>query len=267
MSGEVIAIEEPENHLHPRLQKTFVKEIKDTFGTEKQVFLSTHSPFILDLVNISSIWSIYKHGLEGKAQNISSVEGVSNVLQQIGVKPSDLLLANGILVVEGSTDKDVYTDWARKLEKPLESASIVVIDVEGAGNIKKYLASEAVQDTCVKTYALCDANSETTVRKAIKGIVLDENIISLKKGDIEDYYPRELVIEFVKESASKHGGTDIAIPEEIPEGETVKKLDKLLGKDSGWKRQLARKVTKEMKSWQIDKEVESKLTQIYDTIY
>ena len=265
VGGQLIAIEEPENHLHPKLQKTFVGAVKELVGSQKQIFLSTHSPFIFDRVNLSSIWFVYKDGLEGKVQNISSLEGISNILQQLGVKPSDLLLANGILIVEGPTDKDVYTDWARKLGKPFESASIVVIDVEGAGNIKKYLSSEAVQSTCIKTYALYDAHSESTIRKAVKGRVPDENILDLKKGDIEDYYPRELVLEFAKELAIKKGKTETEIPTEIQEGETVKSLSKLLHGD-WWKTLLAAKMIEEMKPEQIQDEIKGKLTKIYDSI-
>lgn len=267
MAGPIVAIEEPENHLHPNLQKTFIKAVKEIFGSTKQVLLATHSPFIFDLVNLKSIWFVYKDGLESKLQNVISLEDINSVLKELGVKPSDLLLANGILVVEGPTDKDVYADWARKNGTPFESASILIIDAEGAGNIKKYLLSEAVQKTCIKTYALCDANSESTIRNAVKGIVPEENIISLKKGDIEDYYPRELVIEFVKEFAAKRGKTDVEIPSEIPEGETVRKLDEILGKDTGWKKKLAEKVIKEMKPEQIGGEVKSKLTKVYDSIY
>ena len=266
MGSQLIAIEEPENHLHPKLQKTFIEEVRKLANTKKQLFLSTHSPFIIDRVNLSSIWFVYKDGLEGKVQNISSLEGISNILKQLGVRPSDLLLANGILVVEGSIDKDVYTDWARRTGKPFEAASIITINAEGAGNIKNYLSSEAVQKTSVKTYALYDANSETTVRKAVKGIVLNENILGLKKGDIEDYYSRELVLEFVKELAAKKGKTENEIPHELKEGETVKTLDKLLGGD-WWKRQLADKIIKEMKPEQIDAEIKGKLSQIYDAVY
>jgi len=267
MGGQLIAIEEPENHLHPKLQKTFVGAVKELVGSQKQIFLSTHSPFIFDRVNLSSIWFVYKDGLEGKVQNISSLEGISNILQQLGVKPSDLLLANGILVVEGPTDKDVYADWARKIGKPFESASIIIINAEGAGNIKKYLQSEVVQRTCLKTYALYDANSENTVRKAVKGIVPEENIFSLKRGDIEDYYPRDMVLEFVREMAKKKGKSNEETPKEIQIGETVKKLDDFLGKDTGWKRKLAEKVIKEMKLEQIDDEIRTKLAQIYGSIY
>jgi hypothetical protein len=265
-SNPLIAIEEPENHLHPRLQKTFVREAKELVSTEKQIFLSTHSPFIFDLVNLSSIWFVYKDGLEGKVQNVASLEGINTVLEQLGVKPSDLLLANGILVVEGPTDKEVYADWAGKIGKHFGRASIIIIDAEGAGNIQKYLSSEAVQKTCIRTYALCDQNSEGRVRKAVKGIVSEENIFALKNGDIEDYYPRELVLEFVNETVAKKGKEKQEIPAEIKVGETVKKLDDLLGKET-WKRKLARKVIREMETNQIDKEVQEKLAKIYDSIY
>lgn len=266
MGGQLIAIEEPENHLHPKLQKTFVGAVKELVGSQKQIFLSTHSPFIFDRVNLSSIWFVYKDGLEGKVWNVSSVADISNILQQLGIRSSDLLLANGILVVEGPTDKDIYADWARKIGKPFETASIIIIDAEGAGNIKKYLTSEAVQKTCVKIYALYDANSETTVRKAVKGIVPDENILSLKRGDIEDYYPRNLVQKFAKEIATKKGIQEEEIPGEIKDGETVKTLDKLLGGD-WWKTQLAERVIHDTQADEIDKEVKTKLTQIYDSIY
>jgi len=269
MGGQLIAIEEPENHLHPKLQKTFVGAVKELVGSQKQIFLSTHSPFIFDRVNLSSIWFVYKDGLEGKVQNISSLEGISNILQQLGVKPSDLLLANGILIVEGPSDKLVYSDWARKRGKPFENASIIVIDAEGAGNIKKYLLSDAVKNTCIKNYALYDKNSESTVKKAVKEIVADKNLISLEKGDIEDYYPRNIVQEFVDEMARKKGRVEEA-PKEIKEGETVKALDKFLGKDTGWKMKLAYKlaykIVEEMSVGQIENEIIEKLDEIYDSI-
>ena len=265
MGGQLIAIEEPENHLHPELQKTFVGAVKELVGSQKQIFLSTHSPFIFDRVNLSSIWFVYKDGLEGKAQNISSLEGISNILQQLGVKPSDLLLANGILIVEGPSDKLVYSDWARKRGKPLENASIIVIDAEGAGNIKKYLLSDAGKNTGIKTYALYDKNSESTVKKAVKEIVADKNLISLEKGDIEDYYPRNIVQEFVDERARKKGRVEEA-PKEIKEEETVKALDKFLGKDTGWKMKLAYKIVEEMSVDQMENAIIKKLDKIYDSI-
>lgn len=263
---QIVAIEEPENHLHPHLQKIFVREIRELFSTKKQIFLATHSPFIIDLADFSSLWFVHKDELESKVQDIATVEGINDVLLCLGVRPSDFLFANGILVVEGQTDAAIYTDWARRIGKPFDTAGICVIDVEGCGNIKKYLKSEAIQRTSLKTLALCDKNAEAALRKVVKGIVADKNIFALGKGDLEDYYPRRIVKEFAIEMATKKGKKEEEIPNNIKAGETVKILDKLLSGD-WWKTQLAERVRHEMQTDEIDKDVKSTLTKIYDSIY
>lgn len=272
--NKIILIEEPEAHFYPRLLREFIQFLKNNqIVLDHQYFVASHSNvFINEFINMQgNVFYVYPEQEKGTSPKYSQVELLDKeqlqiLFRDLGVRPSDLLLANGILVVEGLTDKEVYADWARKIGKPFETASIIVIDVRGAGNIKKYLSSEAVQKTCVKTYALCDQNSEIMVRKAVKGIVADENILALKQGDIEDYYPRELVMEFVKEFAPKKGKKEDEIPNEIKQGETVKKLSELLNGD-WWKKNLTEKVIKEMKPEQLDSEIRSKLTQIYDSIY
>lgn len=226
--------------------------------------------FIDEFLGIKgNIFFVYINKDSKESRKYSQVEllntdNLSALFRNLGVKPSDLLLANGILVVEGPTDKDVYTDWARKIGKPFERAHILVIDAEGAGNIKKYLQSEVVQQTSFKRYGLCDKNAEHKLREAAKGIVPDENIVALMKGDIEDYYPRDIVLQFAQEYAEKKGRTD-QTPSEIKEEKTVSELNKLLGND-WWKRLLANKVIKEMKPDQVTDEIKAILTDIYDTI-
>lgn len=268
-SNKIVLIEEPEAHFHPSLQRKFIKflnDIESAFG--HQYFIATHSSiFINEFERVNGNIFFVRIAKNEEEQYESTqvapfdLGNERTILLDLGVKPSDICFANGILVVEGTTDQAVYTDWSRKVGQPFEDAGLLIIDAEGAGNINKYLNSKVIQQTCFSLFALCDKNAEKELREKLKGIVSDDNIIVLNKGDLEDYYPREIVMDFAKELAEKRG---LNAPTEIAVGKTVQVLNQLKGNEM-WKKPLAKKIIENMTEEQIDVEIKKKITQIYSS--
>jgi predicted ATPase len=71
--GTLLLVEEPENHLHPRLIETLVallrqvlEEVSGRNLPAPQIMLTTHSPYLVDQMNLDEIlWIERKHGETG----------------------------------------------------------------------------------------------------------------------------------------------------------------------------------------------------------
>ena len=67
--GDVLIIEEPESHLHPKMQVEFIRQLAGIVHSGVRVMLTTHSEWILDeLANLVHLWDLPKtrrKGVEG----------------------------------------------------------------------------------------------------------------------------------------------------------------------------------------------------------
>lgn len=57
--ARLIAIEEPENQLHPMLLREFAEECKQA-AERSQILISTHSPFLLNALKPEQVWVMYR---------------------------------------------------------------------------------------------------------------------------------------------------------------------------------------------------------------
>ena len=114
-SGFVFAFEELENNLHPALLRRLFQYIEKYAITEKvYIFLTTHSSTALDFFGVSKnaqIIHVLHDGESARTIPVSAHFDHLGVVSELGAKPSDLLQANGIIWVEGPSDRIYLNRW------------------------------------------------------------------------------------------------------------------------------------------------------------
>ncbi|MCY0107274.1 ATP-binding protein [Pseudomonas monsensis] len=114
-SSYIFSLEELENNLHPALQRNLFVFLEDfAVGNGCHIFLTTHSNVAIDIFGSSPHAQILHvmRGADGIVGTVYSGEAEGHgVLDDLGVRASDLLQANGLIWVEGPSDRVFLKKW------------------------------------------------------------------------------------------------------------------------------------------------------------
>jgi putative ATP-dependent endonuclease of OLD family len=114
-SNFVFAFEELENNLHPALLRRLFQFLEAYALKENSpIFITTHSSVALDFFGLSDNAQIIHVKHDGSSASASTVRAhfdKCGVVSELGAKPSDLLQANGIVWVEGPSDRVYLNRW------------------------------------------------------------------------------------------------------------------------------------------------------------
>lgn len=134
----VPAIEEPEAHLHPHIQRLLFEK----FMERKHVplILSTHSPYIASVAPVDSILMFRKINSEKTTQITSTANLRSQLTDEIefddlqrylNVTHAELLFARAILFVEGVSEEFMIPSLAKMIGIDLDKYGITVCNING----------------------------------------------------------------------------------------------------------------------------------------
>jgi len=109
----ILAIEEPEAHLHPSMQFKLLQFLNKNLsksgndGNVRQIFVTTHSTHITSAVELDSLICLYgngKVGYPGKAFGTNTISK-NHVKRFLDATKSNMLLADKIIFVEGLAEQ------------------------------------------------------------------------------------------------------------------------------------------------------------------
>lgn len=111
----LLALEEPEAHLHPHAQRTLYKQLSEMKG---QKIISTHSPFIASQCELDEL----RHFQKSKDSTCVSAlkmanlddDGVRKVKREVLNTRGELLFASAVVLFEGETEEQSLPFFAEK---------------------------------------------------------------------------------------------------------------------------------------------------------
>lgn len=131
----VFAIEEPEAHLHPHQQRMLADYLSTTM--EGQVLITTHSPQVVERFGNGRILRMTSTDVQDGNHARGCSTDVDEALAKMGYRlnaiSSEVFFSNGVLLVEGPSERILYTALAHALGKDIDRLNISVLSVDGVG--------------------------------------------------------------------------------------------------------------------------------------
>ncbi len=145
-TSTIIALEEPESHLHPHLQRLVFRTLFSAERSERQlapdrltpIIVTTHSPHITSVAPLNSLVRLYRHN-----DNIVAVSA-ANILPKfdkreqealerfLDVTRNEILFAKRVILVEGTAEQFIVAKFAELLyQRPSSEHDPRVLDKLG----------------------------------------------------------------------------------------------------------------------------------------
>jgi len=254
--GVIFGVEEPELHLHPELARQFLSVVKE-LSSKNQIFVTTHSTAFVDQADLQNTWIIRKVKKETRAFRMKEPGELKVILYELGLRPSDIFYANGIVFAEGQTEKVVLPTWSAKMGIDFDRLGISVVPTNGKASGKYHLTvwTDAAENTGIPYYLILDKDAQDEAGKLRAKLVPEENLFLLKKGAIEEYYPKERIIQAIeREYSIKLSEEDKRL--DPPMDKSIEKLIRAKVRDpTGWKVAIGKAVAESMSLDEIDDEI------------
>lgn len=185
--ANILAIDEPEAHLHPSSQRSLAKMLKSGDG---QKILVTHSPTIAGSFRPDEIVVIRLDGNAVQSKR-GFLSGDSGTLARWWIgRQLEPLTAAVVIAVEGPSDRIIVNRVATALGFDLDMHDVVVVETSGCGDMKVVESIFGDGGFGIPLYELIDedARGDAAKRHGVDPSDLEGHNVFVSVRDLEDEY-------------------------------------------------------------------------------
>jgi len=181
--GAILLIEEPEMFLHPQMQRSLYKTLRE-IGKTNQVIYTTHSPHFVVVPDYHEVLLVRKDN-DGTTVCSSDLptdpKRRDKLIKELDPERNELFFATRLLLVEGDTEKLALPEYARRLKLDLDREGATIVEVGGKRNLIEF--AKIAASFGIPTSILYDTDSSDFKDKREEEAAFNKELDAFAKAD------------------------------------------------------------------------------------